>query len=169
MMKFLKILTTITVSCSAVSVAAQPAYDALLNTLYSHSVPTVQPDSLYRGLSNENPPVILDTRSKEEFDVSHLQNARWVDYDNFEPYMVSDLNKATPVVVYCSVGYRSEKIGEQLKETGFSDVRNLYGGIFQWKNKGYPIVNKKGEPTDSVHTYNRLWSVWLKEGVKVYD
>lgn len=169
MMKFWKALTTVLLSCSLASALAQPAYDALLATLYSHSVPVLRADSLSQRLSSENPPVILDTRSEEEYGVSHLQTARWIDYDNFEPYMVSGLNKKTPVVVYCSVGYRSEKIGEQLKDMGFSNVRNLYGGIFQWKNEGYPIVNKKGEPTDSVHTYNKLWSVWLKDGVKVYD
>lgn len=169
MMKFWKALTTVVVSCSAVSVPAQPAYDALLSTLYSHIVPVLQPDSLFRRLNSESPPIILDTRSKEEYVVSHLQTARWIDYDTFEPYMVSGLNKQSPVVVYCSVGYRSEKIGEQLTEMGFSNVRNLYGGIFQWKNEGYSVVNSKGEPTDSIHTYNMLWSVWLKEGVKVYD
>ncbi len=146
----------------------QAAYDALLSTLYSHTVPTVSADSLSQ-LAAGNAVVILDTRSKEEFEVSHLPKAKWVDYDTFDSSMVSGIAKDVSVVVYCSVGYRSEKIGEKLQQLGFSSVRNLYGGIFQWKNEGRVVVNRRNEPTDSVHTYNKLWSIWLKEGIKVYD
>lgn len=147
---------------------AQSAYDALLSTLYSNSVPTISVDSL-ENFRKTNQPVLLDTRARPEFEVSHIQGARWVDYDSFDPAMVAGIPKNQPVVVYCSVGYRSEKIGEKLKELGYTDVRNLYGGIFQWKNNGHTIVNLQGQPTDSVHCYNKLWSIWMKNGVKVYD
>ena len=83
--------------------------------------------------------------------------------------MVEDLDKDKPVILYCSVGYRSEKIGERLQEMGFTEVYNLYGGIFDWKNKDNPVVNTHQNPTDSVHTYNKNWSKWLTKGVKVYD
>jgi 3-mercaptopyruvate sulfurtransferase SseA len=70
--------------------------------------------------------------------------------------------------VYCSVGYRSEKVSEQLRQAGYQTVYNLYGGIFEWKNQGHPVVNAEGEPTERVHAYNRSWGVWLKKGDKVY-
>ncbi|MEL6718853.1 MAG: rhodanese-like domain-containing protein, partial [Bacteroidota bacterium] len=68
---------------------------------------------------------------------------------------------------YCSVGYRSEKISEQLLEAGFKDVSNLYGGIFEWKNQDHEVVDEKGA-TEKVHAYDRVWGFWLKEGKKVY-
>jgi 3-mercaptopyruvate sulfurtransferase SseA len=71
------------------------------------------------------------------------------------------------VVVYCSVGYRSERVGERLKALGFRDVRNLYGGIFQWVNEGRPVYNATG-PTRQVHPYSALWSTWLRQGEAVY-
>lgn len=101
--------------------------------------------------------------------MSHIPNAIFVDYDNFSGEAVQGYDKEAPVIVYCSVGYRSEKIGEKLEELGFSNVRNLYGGIFDWKNKGHEVVNSAGLETDSVHTYNENWSQWLKKGVKVYE
>ncbi len=82
--------------------------------------------------------------------------------------MVEKLNKDSPIIVYCSVGYRSERVGEKLKSAGFKNVKNLYGGIFQWVNEGHPVVNKKDHWTDSVHTYNKNWSQWLTKGIKVY-
>ena len=83
--------------------------------------------------------------------------------------MVSDLPRDTSVVVYCAVGYRSEKIGEKLQEMGFKNIRKLYGGIFAWKNSGHVVVDPSGHPTDSVHAYDSNWSRWLWNGTKVYD
>lgn len=111
--------------------------------------------------------ILLDSRSPEEYEVSHLPGAKYVGYDNFSSDAVEDLDRDITVVVYCSVGYRSEKIGEKLQEMGFKEVYNLYGGIFDWKNNKNPVLNN-GIETDSVHTYNRSWSKWLLEGVKVY-
>jgi len=57
---------------------------------------------------------------------------------------------------------------EELLELGYTNVKNLYGGIFQWKNDGFDVVNNQSMVTDSVHTYNKSWSKWLVKGVKVY-
>jgi 3-mercaptopyruvate sulfurtransferase SseA len=67
------------------------------------------------------------------------------------------------------VGYRSEKISEKLKQAGFKDVSNLYGGIFEWVNQGNPVVDENGKITDNIHAYSKTWGVWLNKGVKVYN
>jgi predicted sulfurtransferase len=54
--------------------------------------------------------VYLDAREKEEFDVSHIKGAIFVGYANFDMMNLPVFNKETAIVVYCSVGYRSEKI-----------------------------------------------------------
>ena len=91
-----------------------------------------------------------------------------VGYDHFQEYKLKDIPKDQPIVVYCSVGYRSERIGEKLQEMGFTQVYNLYGGIFDWKNRGMEVENMEGEPTEKVHTYNKKWGQWLLRGEKVY-
>ena len=100
----------------------------------------------------EPKPVLLDVRTAAEFDVSHLAGARRVDPDAASV----SLPKNTPIVTYCSVGYRSAKLAQRLREAGFTDVRNLEGSIFQWANEGRPI-----EPGTKVHPYNKKWGALL--------
>lgn len=112
--------------------------------------------------------ILIDTRSLEEFNVSHIQNAYFLDYNRFTNRNVDALDRNVLIVVYCTVGYRSERIGEKLLRLGFKDVRNLYGGIFEWVNQGNNVINALGKSTEQVHTYNKNWSQWLSRGVIVY-
>ena len=137
----------------------------MLKTLLSHSVPEVTVSQV-KVMSNK---VLLDSREWNEYEVSHLGNSIFVGYDNFEIDKVKSINKNQKIIVYCSVGYRSEKIADKLKQAGFTDVSNLYGGIFEWVNQGNPVVDSKGKITENVHAYSKTWGVWLNRGVKVYD
>ena len=143
-------------------------YKEKLESLYNHTVPLVNTKELADEKKKEKPMILLDIRSPEEYAVSRIKDARLIDYNHFSTEDVLDIPKDSEVVVYCSVGYRSEKIGEQLLALGYKNVKNLYGGIFQWKNDGFEVVNKHNMPTDSVHTYNKSWSIWLLNGIKVY-
>ncbi|MCB2410282.1 rhodanese-like domain-containing protein [Hymenobacter lucidus] len=146
-----------------------PAYDQLLSTLYHKTVHTVRPAALARELSKTpNAVLLLDTRTPAEFKVSHLRGARFVNFDEYEKATFADVPRDRPVVVYCSVGARSERVGERLQSLGFKHVRNLYGGIFQWVNEGRPVYNAQGL-TPNVHPYSALWSPWLTRGTKVYE
>ncbi len=141
------------------------AYKTLLKTLYKEEVPLIS-----CKMANKMEPVLfLDTRAYEEFNVSHIPQARWVGYEDFTLDRLKGIDKQTPVVVYCSVGVRSEKVGKKMLEAGFSNVQNLYGSLFEWVNQGYPIVDMKGKPTQKVHAYSRAWGVWLQKGEKVYE
>lgn len=143
-------------------------YDRLLRTLYRETVPLVQPAALAASLQQAPDSVtVLDARTPAEYRVSHLAGARFVDFATFEQNTFAGLPRNRPVVVYCAVGYRSERVGERLLALGFRDVRNLYGGIFQWVNEGRPVVNAQG-PTADVHPYSALWRPWLTRGRPVY-
>ncbi len=145
----------------------QQSYDSLLHTLYEHTVPLIQAEAL-DSLQQHKNVMILDTRAPEEYQISHLPGALHVGFEAFDVDQLEDVPRDQEIVVYCTVGYRSERIGEQLQQAGFKQVKNLYGGIFAWKNRDLEVVNPEGQPTDKVHTYNALWSVWLKKGEKVY-
>jgi rhodanese-related sulfurtransferase len=140
-------------------------YDLTLKALLSHSVPEVSVSQA----KGRNHVLFLDAREWNEFQVSHIKNARYVGYDQFEIGKLQSIDKNQKIVVYCSVGYRSEKIAEKLKEAGFSDVSNLYGGIFEWVNQGNTVVDENGNATENIHAYSKTWGVWLNKGVKVYD
>ena len=109
----------------------------------------------------------MDAREADEYNVSHLAKAKLVGYNNFNIDSLNVKDKNTPIVVYCSVGYRSGKIAEKLIEKGYTNVQNLYGGIFEWKNEGNNVVDKNGT-TNDVHPYSKSWGIWLKKGNKVY-
>lgn len=141
------------------------AYKVLLETLYSKTVPLVSCEELKKMQH----PVLLDTREPKEYAVSHLPGARWVGYDDFDINRVKDIPQNAVIVTYCSVGYRSEKVGEKLRAAGFQHVYNLYGSIFEWVNQGNPVVDRQGQPTSRVHAYSRAWGIWLKKGEKVYE
>ncbi|WP_276366993.1 rhodanese-like domain-containing protein [Chryseolinea sp. H1M3-3] len=147
---------------------SQTAFDEKLKHLYRYSVPVIKVEDLQRKLIECEKIILLDIRTADEFNVSHIPSALFVEYNSFSAKGLDTLDHEAQIVIYCSVGYRSERIGEKLIEAGFANVRNLYGGIFEWVNKGYPILNAAGAPTLRVHTYNRNWSQWLLKGVKVY-
>ncbi|MBI1228099.1 MAG: rhodanese-like domain-containing protein [Bacteroidetes bacterium] len=113
--------------------------------------------------------VLLDARERREYEVSHLANARWVGFDDFNLERVTDLPKDAPIVVYCSVGYRSERIGEKLEKAGFEYVENLKGGIFDWANQGLPVVDGQGQKVQTIHGFNEKWGKWVKRGKVVFE
>lgn len=159
------LLASCLLTVSASAQITSPAYQTLLNTLYHKSVPLM---SVTEARQHPNL-TLLDTREKKEYEVSHLPNARWVGYDDFDLSRVADLPKNTPILTYCSVGVRSEKVGEKLLAAGYTNVHNLNGSLFEWVNQGYPVVDNAGKPTVRVHGYSRLWGVWLRRGTKVYN
>ncbi|CAM1351826.1 rhodanese-like domain-containing protein [Tenacibaculum crassostreae] len=147
---------------------SQKNLEQLLKKFNTENVPYIS----VTDLQKETEVVLLDTREPVEFEVSHIKNAICVGYDFFNlEKALKELpqNKNTKIVVYCSLGIRSEDIAEQLQKAGYTNVFNLYGGIFEWKNQNNTVVNKQNNPTEKVHTFNKEWSKWLHKGEKIYE
>ena len=135
---------------------ANAALDEKLGGMLRYDVPLVSADSL----ALEPQPLLLDVREPEEYAVSHLPGAIQV-APRALPAWLDTVERDRVIVVYCSVGYRSERFGRDLRAAGFTEVRNLYGSIFEWVDRGYPVVDSAG-PTAAVHTYNKRWGRWLR-------
>ncbi|WP_147679012.1 rhodanese-like domain-containing protein [Algibacter pacificus] len=153
---------------SSTSLFAQKSIDKLLKKYNDNSIPYISPQELAEP---ENNIFLLDSRELKEYETSHLKNAIHVGYNHFKIDSIHKKipNKNSKIVVYCSVGIRSESIGDSLKKAGYKNVENLRGGIFEWKNNNLPVYNKEEKETDSIHTFNKTWSKWLKKGIKVYE
>jgi rhodanese-related sulfurtransferase len=108
---------------------------------------------------------VFDVREPVEYAVSHLKGAQNEAKASSIAAIVSD--KSTPIVVYCSVGYRSAVVADQLQELGYTNVLNLRHSIFEWVEKGYPLVNKAGK-TNTVHPYNRAWGALIDTSYHFY-
>lgn len=148
------------------SVQAQKTIAKTLKKFNTESVPYI---SVEEAILTKNS-LFLDTRKREEYDVSHVKDALWVGYKKFSigDVLAQIPVKDTPIIVYCSVGVRSEDIGEKLLKAGYTNVKNLYGGIFNWKNKGNPVFSNDGMPTEKVHGFSKQWGKLLTNAQKVY-
>jgi len=106
-------------------------------------------------------PILLDVRTRAEWEVSHLQGARCVDPEGDPAIALSGGTKDAPIVTYCSVGYRSAKAARRLHGQGYSHVQNLEGSIFAWANEDRPLVH--GDyVVRQVHPYDHFWGRLLE-------
>lgn len=164
-MKFIIILTLMIISASHIysqytktASCADPAFDKKVNSYLSYSVPVINVKDAFKDKAKY---IFLDAREIDEFQVSHIPDARYIGYDDFKINNVSDISKESKIIVYCSIGYRSEKIATKLKKAGYKNVYNLYGSIFEWVNSGLEVNDRSGNVTKKIHTYNKKWSQWV--------
>ena len=142
-----------------------PDFNKKVNKLLNYTVDVISVSELQNKLDDY---IILDARELNEFLVSRIPGAVHFGYDDPKWQSLENIAKDQPIVVYCSIGYRSEKIGEKLQKKGFTDVHNLYGSIFEWANQNCIMEDPRGNTVKTVHGYNKKWSKWVKnEGVEV--
>ncbi len=135
----------------------------------SNTVEYISVEELAALIEGNKEVKLLEARETSEYGISHLQDAIFVGYDNFEMTSIQDkIQPQDTLVVYCSIGVRSEQIGEKLKKAGYVNVYNLYGGMFEWFNKGYKVYDHKNDNTQKIHAYDRFWGKFLERGQKVY-
>lgn len=137
------------------------AFDKKVNSYLSYTVPVI---SVKDANAKKSDLIFLDAREIKEYETSHIPESRYIGYDKFKMESIKDIPKDKKIVVYCSIGYRSEIIATKLKEAGYKNVYNLYGSIFEWVNNNFSVTDKNGKPTHKVHTYNKKWSQWVING-----
>lgn len=160
-----RILFTFILIIYSSSYGQSEAYKTMLESYYN-DFPTISISDAYQHLKKRDA-VFLDTRPDNEFSVSHINTAQRVDPDekNFDEL---ELSKNDVIIVYCSIGARSQSIGERLKEAGYTKVYNLYGGLFNWANHKYPMVDNNKKRTTRIHGYSKRWGRWITRGQVVY-
>ncbi len=129
------------------------------------AVQQIGTDSLAAMLRSNAEIVLLDTRTPDEYNTSHLKNAIWIDPDNPDMQSLEGIDSTATIVAYCSVGYRSSAVAEKLSNAGFSNVSNLEGSIFKWANEGRPVYRDSVETT-KVHPYDKFWGRLLNKDLR---
>ncbi len=97
--------------------------------------------------------VFIDARTPEERTVSVLPGAITVEEFLADPGRYSDRT----AVAYCTVGYRSAQVTEQLNADGH-EVYNFEGSILAWTHAGRVLESETG-PTRRVHVYGERWNL----------
>ena len=77
--------------------------------------------------------IIVDVRTKEEYDSGHIPRSLLIPYDEIEATAASLLpDKNASIIVYCRSGRRSEIAAKSLVKLGYTNVADL-GAISDWK------------------------------------
>ncbi|MFI8604976.1 rhodanese-like domain-containing protein [Cellulophaga baltica] len=158
-------LVLIILLCFSNFLIGQRSIEKTLEKLNKESIPYIT----VAELQQQDSLVILDTRELKEYKVSHLKNAIWVGYDNFDAHKLKLEDKNQKIVVYCSIGVRSENIGEKLLANGYSNVQNLYGGIFEWVEEDLPVYDSEENRTENIHVFSKYWGKLLTKGNKIIN
>ena len=88
-------------------------------------------------------PLIVDVREPVEFATERIQGSVLIPMSVFADRH-GELPKDRPLVMQCHSGSRSSSATMYLLERGWTDVRNLDGGIAAWRRDGLPV--RSGPP-----------------------
>ena len=97
----------------------------------------VTPQELYAMYENNEDMVVLDTRNEYETRVGLFENAVDLQLDTFRDFpnaieQLPDEYKDKKIVMYCTGGIRCEKASAVMLKAGFSDVKQLEGGVLDY-------------------------------------
>lgn len=105
-------------------------------------IETITVEALQKRLKSEGTkPLIVDVREPHEYEAVHIDGARLAPLGKVESQL-GDVEKSREIVLVCRSGRRSGKAYELLAARGFTNLRNVEGGMIAWEKNGYPVVKK---------------------------
>jgi len=95
----------------------------------------------WRGDASREPPVLVDVREPWEFDLTRIEGSLLIPLGEL-PRRVDELPRDRPLVMICHTGRRSQNAAMFLAQSGFTDVRNLKGGVEGWAVEVDPSMKR---------------------------
>ena len=92
---------------------------------------SVSVKELKAELDSGKKPVLLDVREPWEFAIAKIDGAVLIPLATL-PQSLGNLDRSAEIVAICHHGMRSADATSFLLQQGFSNVRNLVGGIDAW-------------------------------------
>jgi rhodanese-related sulfurtransferase len=105
----------------------------------SPGIPSIQPREA-AGLLDEGAAVLVDVRERDEFETERAPGAALVPISEFVARF-EELPRDRPLLVVCAAGSRSASATAYLLQRGWTDVRNVTGGMIAWRAAGLPITS----------------------------
>jgi phage shock protein E len=94
------------------------------------------------------PPIIIDVREKDEFELGHIEGAKLISQGMLEEQVAKVVpDGSTPIVVYCADGKRGALTADILQNMGYQKISSLKGGLTSWLESG-GIVETGSTETD---------------------
>jgi len=104
------------------------------------SMTDISVEELKQRLDRGDDLFVLDVREPHEYQICNLGG--YLIPLNDLPKRVSELDSSREIVVHCKMGGRSAKATDFLRQSGFTKVHNLTGGINAWAERVDPKVPK---------------------------
>jgi hydroxyacylglutathione hydrolase len=101
-------------------------------------VKSIEASEVYSELRKGD--IILDVRKPGEWNTAHLKDARFFPLSDF-PVSLKQLEKDRTFIVHCGGGYRSMTAISIMKNHGFTNLINVYGGFAAMQKAGLDIVS----------------------------
>jgi adenylyltransferase/sulfurtransferase len=101
----------------------------------------IDPVEVKALIDNKTPFTLLDVREPHEYQIGNIPTATLIPLGDL-PKRLNELNRDELIVAHCKSGVRSAKAIELLKQSGFTKLRNMKGGILAWSDKVDPSVPK---------------------------
>ncbi|QMT60276.1 rhodanese-like domain-containing protein [Legionella sp. PC997] len=100
----------------------------------------ITPKTLKEKIERQEPLHLIDVRESNEWDTGHIPTAIHLSKGIIERDIekkIPDLN--APVLVYCSGGFRSALVADNLQKMGYSNILSLETGLQGWLDDGYSL------------------------------
>jgi adenylyltransferase/sulfurtransferase len=85
--------------------------------------------------------ILIDVREPHEYQIAKIPYAQLIPLGGL-PKRLAELDPKADYVMHCKSGMRSGKATDLLRQNGFTQVRNMKGGILAWSDKVDPTVAK---------------------------
>ncbi len=128
------------VSVMTVAQASEEMLRAYLNNL-PEGFGLVSADNLSLELV-ENPPFLIDVREPADYAGGFIEGAVNIPIREFLQHLDALPGLDEPIVIYCASGHRGALAQMALHLLGYTNVRNLGGGLRAWTNAQYPVVTE---------------------------
>lgn len=131
-------------------------YRIIKRRWYLPGTPEITPEELFDRTNTKDPPLIIDTRDKDEYagaegaykTTGHIPDSKSIPIMKLtEKLEELEEFKEKEIVTLCPGGGMSLVAVDIMEKAGFQDVKSLKGGIWGWEKKGYPTV--RGEDPSS--------------------
>jgi rhodanese-related sulfurtransferase len=101
----------------------------------------ITPLQLNEAIAAGRSPVLIDVREPEELEISALPGALNIPMNQISSRM-GEFERGAEMVIICRTGARSGQVTNYLRSIGFTDVKNLIGGMNRWADDVDPSVQK---------------------------
>jgi adenylyltransferase/sulfurtransferase len=120
---------------------APAATEVAVSTANNTNETETDVNELKRKIDAKEDFFLLDVREPNEYQIGKIPGSTLIPLGEV-PQRVNEIPRDKEIIVHCKMGGRSAKAATFLRQQGYTNVKNLKGGITDWSDKIDPKVPK---------------------------